>query len=111
MSDPEFVYSLEIRILDLEKRIEQLEALANKSTIEPQRLPKDVLDRIERGEHPVRVLREFRALTQKQLAEKCGLWPTHISTIERGQSFSLSTARKLSEGLAVSPRILIGYVK
>lgn len=111
MGDPELVYSLEVRIIDLEKKVEQLEALANKGSSDTPPLPKSVIARIESGEHPVRVLREYRALTQKQLGETCGLWPNHISSIERGQSFSLKTARKLSEGLSVSPRLLMSHMK
>lgn len=111
MSDPDLVYSLEIRILDLERKVEELEERAAASTPTASALPKSVTSRIDNGEHSVRVLREYRALTQKQLGEKCGLWPNHISAIERGQSFSLKTARRLAEGLDVQPRLLMGYSK
>lgn len=107
MSDADLVYALEIRILDLEKKVASLEQQKTAQTPLNNGLPAQVIKRIEGGEHPVRVLREYRTLTQKQLGEKCGLWPNHISAIERGQSFSLKTARRLSQGLDVSPRVLM----
>ncbi len=107
MGDTDLVYALEIRILDLEKKVAQLEQQTASAVDNDTDIPKQFLIRIERGEHPVRVLREYRTLTQKQLGEKCGLWPNHISAIERGQSFSLKTARRLSQGLDVAPRLLM----
>lgn len=111
MSDPDLVYSLEIRILDLEKKVEILEEMAASRVSAVMDIPDHVRQRIEKGEHPVRVLREYRTLTQKQLGERCGLWPNHISAIERGQNFSMKTARRLSEGLDVPPKLLMRVVE
>ena len=48
-------------------------------------LPKQVVDRLGRGENPVRVLREWRGLTQMYLAFKTNLSQGHISDIENGR--------------------------
>ncbi|WP_051624852.1 helix-turn-helix transcriptional regulator [Hyphomonas oceanitis] len=72
---------------------------------EPE-IPDEAQRRIDAGEHPVRVIRELRLLTQSQLSELCGIRPNHISAIERGQTFGLKTARRLSEALNVPASLL-----
>ena len=36
------------------------------------------------GEHPIRVWREFRGLTQQQLAERIGITESHLQQLESG---------------------------
>src|SRR6478672_642375 len=48
-------------------------------------LPKQVVDRLGRGENPLRVLREWREVTQVNLAAKTNLSQGHISDIESGR--------------------------
>ncbi len=48
-------------------------------------VPIAVLDRILAGEGPVKVWREYRALTQQQLAEAAGISTPYLSQIESGQ--------------------------
>lgn len=107
--DYELVYSLEIKILDLEKKVtgleqeihglrEQLKASNDELA---SGVPDDVLQKIREGENPVRVLRQFRLMTQRDLGERSGIRANHISAIERGMSYGLKTARRLSEALEV----------
>ena len=52
-----------------------------------EELPGDVSTRLLLGdEHPLRVWREYRGLTQNQLAEKAGTGQDTISMIEKGKS-------------------------
>lgn len=114
MQDPKLVYSLEIRVIDLEQKIEALENTMKEITSERVRpsdpfivaLPPALLKRISEGEHPVRVVRQFRLMTQRELGEICGIRPNHISAIERGMSYGLKTARRLAEALAVPVDLL-----
>lgn len=107
--DTQFIYSLEARILDLEKVVgtlsERLDALEKRlATGETQLtagIPEDAMRRIENGESALRVLRELRLMTQKELGERCGIRPNHISAMERGTPFGLKTARRLAEALDV----------
>lgn len=107
--DYELVYSLEIKILDLEKKVSGLEQEISglrkqlkASNDEPASgIPDDVLQRIREGEHPVRALRQFRLMTQRDLGERSGIRANHISAIERGMPYGLKTARRLSEALDV----------
>ena len=47
--------------------------------------PATVVDRLLAGENPVRVYRDHRRLTQKQLAEAAGINPVYLSQIETGR--------------------------
>jgi hypothetical protein len=58
-------------------------------------LPKDVVDRIANGENPVRVLREWRDVTQMYLSFKTHLSQGHISDIENGRRVGTAAALRL----------------
>jgi len=115
MSDPKLIYSLEIRLLDLEKKISdlerQIEALtsgrrtASATGLAP--LPAALLKRINDGENAVRAIRQFRLMTQRELGELSGIRPNHISAIERGMSYGLKTAKRLAEALEVQVDLLL----
>ena len=106
MNELELIYRLEGRLIDLEAKVSRLEkAMADLPQAEPA-IPEEAQRRIDAGEHPVRVMRELRLLTQSQLSELCGIRPNHISAIERGQTFGLKTARRLSEALNVPASVL-----
>jgi transcriptional regulator with XRE-family HTH domain len=59
--------------------------------------------------HEVRRRRKSVGMTLEQLAEKSGLTPNYVGTIEAGQRDpSLSTVLALARGLSVAPGELIG---
>ena len=69
--------------------------------------PSDVVGRIIDGEHPVKVIREWRKLTQAQLAAKTGLAKAVISHIETGvRNGGLKTLGKIATALDVPIEIL-----
>lgn len=115
MGDPKLIYSLEIRVMDLEKKINALEKqvegiLAGRrsqtgSSFAP--LPAALLKRISDGENPVRAVRQFRLMTQRELGERSGIRPNHISAIERGMSYGLKTAKRLAGALEVQVDLLL----
>lgn len=114
MHDPKLVYSLEVRVIDLEQKVAELESSLKDITsgrvkgADPSvvPLPAALMKRINDGEHPVRVVRQFRLMTQKELGELCGIRPNHISAIERGMSYGLKTAKRLADALAVPVDLL-----
>ena len=70
-------------------------------------LPEAIWDRLEARESPVRVLREFGSMTQKELAEAAGLSQSYLSEIERGaREGTLSTIKALAKALAVPLTVL-----
>ncbi len=46
--------------------------------------PIEVADRIVAGESPIRVYRNYRGMTQQELAVAAGINPVYLSQIERG---------------------------
>jgi hypothetical protein len=55
-------------------------------------LPKDIVDRMANGENPVRVLREWRDVTQTYLSFKTNLSQGYISDIEGGRRTGTAAA-------------------
>ena len=47
-------------------------------------VPAEMVDRILDGENPLRVWRQYRKLSLKQLAERSGVGLSYISELERG---------------------------
>lgn len=115
MGDPKLIYSLEIRVLDLEKKLgdleRQIEGLstgrkaASGTSFAP--LPAALVKRINEGENAVRAIRQFRLMTQRELGDRSGIRPNHISAIERGMSYGLKTAKRLAEALDVQVDLLL----
>jgi DNA-binding transcriptional regulator YiaG len=58
-------------------------------------LPKHVVDRLAQGENPVRVLREWRDVTQLYLAFKTNLSQGYISDVETGRRKGTAAALRL----------------
>lgn len=48
-------------------------------------VPAEVVYAILDGQHPIRVWREYRGLTQQELAEKAGISKPYLSQIEAGK--------------------------
>lgn len=70
--------------------------------------PAAVVNAILDGASSVKVLREHRGLTQKQLAQAAGLNPVYLSQIERGErTGSLATLSALAKALNVDPAMLL----
>jgi len=65
-------------------------------------LPKTVVDRIAGGESAVRVLREWRDITQVSLSSRTGISQSHISDIESGRRTGTpATLRAIATALKV----------
>ncbi|MEX1251247.1 MAG: helix-turn-helix transcriptional regulator [Hyphomonas sp.] len=115
MGDPKLIYYLEIRVLDLERKVEVLEKQLETSLSGRRSgmagstapLPAALLKRIGDGENTVRVVRQFRLMTQRELGERSGIRPNHISAIERGMSYGLKSAKRLAEALDITIDVLL----
>jgi ribosome-binding protein aMBF1 (putative translation factor) len=71
-------------------------------------LPKTVADRIAAGESPVRVLREWRDVTQLHLSFKTNISQSHISDIENGRrTGTTTTLRAIASALDVPLDLLV----
>jgi len=71
-------------------------------------LPSAMVNRILDGENALRVWREHRGLTLKELADKAQVSAPFVSQIEKGQrEGSVETMRKLADALRISVDDLI----
>ncbi len=73
-------------------------------------VPAEVVEALDGGENPVRVLRRFRDLRQAELAEAAGIRQGYLSEIERGAkapSLATATARALARALEVDLELLL----
>lgn len=59
-----------------------------------QLIPKQVVDRIANGENPLRVLREWRDVTQLYLSFKTNIGQGYISDLENGRRKGTTAALK-----------------
>ncbi len=70
--------------------------------------PIEVADRLLAGENAVKVFRDHRGMTRKQLAGASGINPLYLSQIERGvRTGSARTLSALAEALGVDVDDLI----
>ncbi len=67
------------------------------------KLPAEILDRLAAGqEHPVKILRAHRSLTQAQLAKKAGVSRPYLTEIETGKKDgSMRALKALAKALGV----------
>lgn len=80
-----------------------LAVAARLATGEEELIPAAVVDRLLGGEPPLRVWREFRNLTQSDLARASGVNRVQIVDIEADRnSGSVRTLRKLADALGVT---------
>lgn len=65
-------------------------------------IPAEIVNRILAGESPVRVWRQHRGLSARDVAEKTALSAAYISEIETGKKDgSVSAMKKIAEALGV----------
>lgn len=72
-------------------------------------LPADILDQIvARSDHPVKILRKYRGMTQMELAHASGLSRPYLTEIETGKKDgSIAAIKALAAGLGVEAGILL----
>ena len=71
-------------------------------------LPKNVVDRLAKGENPIRVLREWRGIAQQHLSDKTDISQGHISDIENGRRTGTpATLRAIATTLKVPIDLLV----
>ncbi|HYW64963.1 MAG TPA: helix-turn-helix transcriptional regulator [Bradyrhizobium sp.] len=71
-------------------------------------LPKAVVDRLARGDNPVRVIREWRDMIQGELAVAVGISQNYLSEIENGRRKGpAQLQKKFARALGVPVDLLI----
>jgi DNA-binding XRE family transcriptional regulator len=71
-------------------------------------LPKAVVDRLAAGDNPIRVLREWRDMTQLQMAFKTAISQSYLSDLEKGRRRGTAEAlAKIARALKVPLDFLV----
>jgi DNA-binding Xre family transcriptional regulator len=71
-------------------------------------IPSQVVYALLDGENPIRVWRDFRALTQQQLANEAGISKPYLSQLESGKRRGTTNVlKRIAEALAVSLEDLV----
>lgn len=71
-------------------------------------MPDSVWAAIEAGENPIRAIRKFRGLTQKNMETATGLAQGYVSEIENGtKPGGLRTMHKIAKALGVPIDVLL----
>ncbi len=104
-------------LLKLAERLEDIEdGLAIKAFEdrlargEEEFIPAEFVNRMIDGESPVRVWRDFRGLSAKELAASAGISATYLSEIEaRKKEGSVSVLKKLARALKVELDDLVAW--
>jgi hypothetical protein len=72
-------------------------------------LPKTVVDRLAAGENPIRVIREWRDVTQLAITFKTDLSQSYLSDLENGRRRGTADAlAKIARALKVPLDLLVG---
>ena len=70
---------------------------------EEELIPSEFVMRMVDGESPIRVYRELRGMSAKELAEKAGIAQAYLSQLETGKREGpVGTLKKLAEALKVT---------
>ena len=71
-------------------------------TSDEESVPMELVDSLLEGGNPVKIWREYRGLSQKQLAQMVGVATPYLSQIETGKRVpSLKTASKIAKALDI----------
>lgn len=109
---PEFAVLTIAEYRELVQRLEDLEDaqdLRDYRRRPGESFPAEVVNRLLEGENPVRIWREFRGISQSQLAERTAVTVAHISQIESGKrECSVKLLRSLAKVLEVDADLLLG---
>jgi DNA-binding XRE family transcriptional regulator len=102
---PEKTYD---RMVEELEDLEDLRAYDRAKVDAQEAVPMEIADRLIAGENPLRVWREYRKLTQQQLAEKAGITKPYLSQLESARrEASISVFKKLAQALKIEVGDLI----
>ena len=99
-------YDALIRLVELAEDLEDMAAIdAYRQRVavgEEEGIPSQFVDRLIDGESPIRVWRDFRGMTSKDLAKAAGISAAYLSEIETGKKEgSISVFRNIAKALLV----------
>ena len=77
-------YSEYEKVLEIIENLQDIEAVKAVQLDQNEHFPLDLVERIAAGEHPIKAFREYRGISQTELAKKVNVSRQYISQIEAG---------------------------
>jgi DNA-binding XRE family transcriptional regulator len=101
---PAAKYAQLVEAVEMAEDVAALDEFARKLAAgEEELIPSEMVDRILDGENPIRVWREHRGLTIKDLAEAAGIAAPYLSQVETGKrEGSIETLKKIASALKLT---------
>jgi len=103
---PEFVvipYKIYKKIAEQIEDLKDIEDYKKIKVNDKEEIPAEFVFRICEGENPIRVYREYKRMTQEQLAKKINKTKQYISNLEKGKiKGSINSLKEIAEALKVS---------
>lgn len=110
LKDYEMLVKLAERLEDIEDGLAIKAFEERLARGEEEFIPGEFVDRMIDGESPVRVWRDFRGLSAKDLAAAAGISPAYLSEIEsRKKEGSVSVLKKIAKALKVDLDDLVAW--
>ena len=80
--------------------LDDIQAYDKAMAIDDELIPSEVVDRLVSGENKIKVWREYRNMTQAELAEHCAIAQATIAQMERGhRKGSVAMLKKIAAAL------------
>ena len=74
---------------------------------EEEYFPEEIVQRVLQGHSPIRVYREYRNMSQEELAKKIGKTKQYISMLEKGERVgTIRTLKQIAEALNIEVDML-----
>jgi Helix-turn-helix. len=87
-------------LLEKAEMLEDVAAYEKAKLTDDELIPSDVVYRLVEGENKIKVWREYRQMTQVELAEQCGMVQTVIAKMEGGKrTGSITALKKIADAL------------
>jgi DNA-binding XRE family transcriptional regulator len=95
-------------LLEKAEMLDDVRAYDEAMASDDESIPSEIVDRLLSGESKLKVWREYRNLSQAELAEKCGVAQASISQIESGDRVgSITLLKKIASMLKLDVDDLI----
>lgn len=95
-------------LMELAEDAKDLQAAKKFNPARQETFPEEVADRLFDGENKLRVYREYRKQSRKELAKKVGISESYISHMELGKrKGSAGKLKKIAEALNIEVDLLI----
>jgi len=101
-------YDEYVRLVEDAEMVDDLRLFDEATATPEEKIPAEVVDRLINGESPIKVWREFRRLTQPEVAKVANISVPYLSQLENGdRAGSVDVLKAIAERLNITVDDLI----